>query len=139
MESNEESNNEPLVSRTARRYGLKKRRHFVVVVVVALVLIVGCFGAYFYLTHQSNRNWNDVAYVTNRVAQHMLLPTDETPALLTVTDSTKLTTTFLKQAQNGDKILIYQNNKKAIIYRPSLDRVIAIGPVVIDDVSNTGN
>ena len=64
------------------------------------------------------------------VARHVLLPTAETPALATVTDPAKLKNNkFLSQAQKGDKILIYARWKQAVIYRPSADRVVDIGPV----------
>lgn len=88
---------------------------------------------YLFLPKQSDLT--DVKVVTGLVSKHVVLPSNEAPALLTVTDASKLTTDFLKQASNGDKVLIYQENKKAIIYRPSIDRIIDIGPVVIDSVS----
>ncbi len=62
----------------------------------------------------------------------MLLPSDETPALLTVTDPKKVSSEFLKQTEAGDKVLVYQQHKKAIIYRPSKDRIVDIQPVMID-------
>ena len=68
--------------------------------------------------------------VAAAVARHVILPSDETPALATVTDPTKLTNNrLLSQAKQGDKILIYAKWKQAIIYRPSSDRVVDIGPV----------
>jgi DMSO/TMAO reductase YedYZ molybdopterin-dependent catalytic subunit len=54
------------------------------------------------------------------------------PALATVTDTSKLTSPFFKKSQNGDKKLIYQTNQVAIIYRPKIDRIIVVGPVSID-------
>lgn len=75
---------------------------------------------------------DDVEGITSRVARHMLLPTDETPALLTVTDPSRVSSEFLKQAQAGDRVLVYQLHKKAIIYRPSSDRIVDVGPVIID-------
>ncbi|MEO5948918.1 MAG: hypothetical protein ABIP74_00790 [Candidatus Saccharimonas sp.] len=78
-----------------------------------------------------------VERVVKSVQRHVVLPSDEVPALLTVTDSSKLTTQFLKQSQNGDRILVYKNHQKAIIYRPSVDRIIDIGPVVIDTPQQT--
>ena len=62
----------------------------------------------------------------------MVLPTDETPALLTITDPSKVSTEFLRQSQIGDKVLVYQTHKRVIIYRPSLDRVVDVGPVIIE-------
>jgi hypothetical protein len=70
--------------------------------------------------------------VQHRIEQHYLLPADETPALATVTDTSKLTSPLFKTARNGDKVLIYQTNRIVIIYRPSIDRIIAVGPVQID-------
>ena len=70
--------------------------------------------------------------VESAVSKHYLLPTDEEPALATVTDMRKLSTPLFKQAHDGDKILIYQKNEIAIVYRPSIDRVVAVGPVSID-------
>lgn len=74
----------------------------------------------------------EVKQLTKQVGRHYLLPESETPALATVTDTSKLTTPFLKQASNGDKLLIYQKAGIAIIYRPNKDRIVAVGPVSID-------
>src|SRR5581483_1628499 len=62
------------------------------------------------LTGQAELN-----HVTALVAKHYLLPTNETPALVTVTDTKKLTSPFLKKSLDGDKILVYQKNRIAII------------------------
>lgn len=85
-------------------------------------------------SQEATGDLNDVTYVIGRVSRHMVLPSDEMPALLTVTDNAKLTSSFLKQAKNGDKVLVYQTNKKAILYRPGTDRIIDVGPVAIDNV-----
>jgi hypothetical protein len=74
----------------------------------------------------------DLAAIQSKIARHYLLPSDEIPALATVTNKAKLTAPIFKQAQDGDRILIYQNRKLAIIYRPKIDRIIATGPVAID-------
>jgi hypothetical protein len=74
--------------------------------------------------------------VKARVARHYLLPTDEEPALATITDKSKLSSPAFKQAEDGDRLLIYQKNRMAIVYRPSIDRVVAIVPVSIDEPTN---
>ncbi len=98
---------------------------------LTLILIVGVASA---VTQHYKKaaNLNDVHVVIGHVSRHYLLPTNETPALATITDKNKLTSSFFKQANNGDKVLIYQTNKVAIIYRPNIDRIIAVGPVLID-------
>lgn len=70
--------------------------------------------------------------VKDKVGRHYLLPTGETPVLATVTDKSQVSALFLKNAQNGDQILIYQRNRLAIVYRPSIDKIIAVGPVTYD-------
>lgn len=72
----------------------------------------------------------DVASVVEEVSQVVLLPTDETPTFATVSDVTKLSDQeFFNNAQNGDVVLIYENAKKAYLYRPSSRQLIEIGPV----------
>lgn len=65
-----------------------------------------------------------------KVGKLVLLPEGEQATLATVTDVTKLKgQSFFAKAQNGDKVLIYEQSKKAILYRPALNKVIEIGPV----------
>lgn len=77
-------------------------------------------------------NLNTVTAVEEKVSQLYALPSDETPALATVTDSKKLSSSFAGKVQNGDKLLIYQKNGKAIVYRPSLNKIVDVEPVTID-------
>lgn len=77
-------------------------------------------------------NLNDVHVIMVDVSRHYTLPTKETPALATVTDSRKVQSSFAGKVKNGDKILIYQQNKLAIVYRPSTDRIVDVEPVSID-------
>lgn len=61
-----------------------------------------------------------------------VLPADETPTVATVADASKLKNqAFFKDAQNGDKVLIYTKAKKAYLYRPSTKKIIQIAPVNI--------
>ncbi|MBI5357887.1 hypothetical protein HZB74_03515 [Candidatus Saccharibacteria bacterium] len=62
------------------------------------------------------------------------VPQGEEPTIATVQDVSKLQNqAFFKNAQNGDKVLIYSQAKKAILYRPSTDKIIEVGPVNIGD------
>jgi len=109
------------------------RKLFIIVAVVLLLLTIVVLS-YIVITKLSHGKLDDVKYVTKLVANHVVLPSDETPALITVTNPTKLTTSFLKKTKQGDKVLVYQIHKRAIIYRPSIDKIIDIGPVMIDTV-----
>lgn len=64
------------------------------------------------------------------------LPKDEKPTVATVTDIDKVKDQpFFKNAKNGDKVLIYTNAKKAILYRPSEKRIIEVGAVNLNQES----
>lgn len=65
----------------------------------------------------------DVGKLTN-------LPSGETPTIATVSDASKLKSqAFFANAQNGDKVLIYTQAKRAYLYRPSTDKIIEIAPI----------
>lgn len=67
------------------------------------------------------------------VGKKVLLPS-EIPTIATVSDKTKLMNQpFFEKAENGDKALIYKGEQIAILYRPSIDKIINIGPVSIED------
>lgn len=68
--------------------------------------------------------------VIDAVGKLITLPTDETPSIATVTDAAKLKSqSFFQNAQNGDKVLIYSQAKKAILYRPSTNKIIEVGAI----------
>lgn len=65
-----------------------------------------------------------------QVGKLITLPGDEQPTIATITNIDQLKDQpFFKNAQNGDKVLVYQNANKAIIYRPSENRIIDVGAV----------
>ncbi len=67
-----------------------------------------------------------------KVSRSLTLPTDEEPTIATVTEPEKLSEQFFfKNAQQGDRLLIYQNSRKVILYRPSEDKVVEVGVVNI--------
>lgn len=72
----------------------------------------------------------DILKVVEAVTRHIEVPGDETPTLATVTDKERLSDNqFFTKAENGDKVLIYVNAKKAYLYRPSADRLVEVATV----------
>ena len=64
----------------------------------------------------------------------MELPQGESPTLATVTDKDKLSSEpFFRQAQNGDKVLIYTQAARAILYRPSTKKIIDVTTLAVHD------
>lgn len=120
---------------------LGRPKHHIVLAVVACVLVVAGLSTsgYFYHKYQALRNNPnaDAMKASNmlaaQVGKHLDLPKGETPTIATVEDKNKLKNeAFFASAQNGDKLLIYATAKKAIIYRPSGDRIINVGPIAVN-------
>lgn len=75
----------------------------------------------------------EVDSLVTEVSSLIALPSDEKPTVATITDVEKIKTqAFFQNAENGDKVLIYTNAKKAILYRPSAKKVIEVGAVNIN-------
>lgn len=97
---------------------------------VILLLAVGSAG-YFYYQYQaiSKKGVSEVKQLVETISQFMELP-EETPTLATVTDKTRLEKQlFFQKAQNGDKVLIFPQAQKAILYRPSTQKIIEVASV----------
>jgi hypothetical protein len=72
----------------------------------------------------------EVKSVMNKVGRLIVLPPGETPTIATISDFEKLKDKpFFSNAKNGDKLLIFSNAKKAILYDPGADKIVDVGPV----------
>ena len=62
-----------------------------------------------------------------KIQNLMTLP-QETPQFATVSDVEKIRNQpFFSNAQNGDIVLIYQQSRKTILYRPTENKIIEVG------------
>ena len=106
----------------------------------AIVLVLLVFGTawFFYYQNQKKDTVNpnakttqdEVKKIVAEVSKLVDLPQGETPTVATVTDITKLKDQpFFQKAKNGDKVLIYTQAKKAILYDPVSKKVLDIAPV----------
>lgn len=108
------------------------------VLIVLVLLFVAASGAayYFYDQYQAalaripKTPEEEIKEVVARVASHIILP-NEQPTMATVTDLEALRgQPFFANAQIGNKVLIFPETGKAILYSPSADRIIEVGPFV---------
>ncbi|MFZ1812662.1 MAG: hypothetical protein WAU02_04090 [Candidatus Saccharimonadales bacterium] len=100
-------------------------------VTVVLSLLVPFLSWYFLYRPESSLE--TVTQVKTEVSRHYVLPLDEDPALLTIVDISKLSSaTLIGKVKNGDKVLLYKSSQKAIIYRPSIDRIVDVVPIMLD-------
>ena len=66
------------------------------------------------------------------------LPEGEDPTIATVTDPEKLKDqAFFAQAKAGDKVLLYTNAKKAILYSPTDHKIIEVAPISLGQEGGT--
>jgi len=73
----------------------------------------------------------EVESLVSEVGKLMELP-GEQPTVATVTDVEKLKSQpFFAKSQNGDKVLIFTEAKRAILYRPSSRLIIDVAPVTL--------
>jgi hypothetical protein len=113
------------------------------IVAVLLVGLVGVSSVYYGygLYSKQNQNSNEIlgAVASPSVEDSVkkvagiveLSNPDEKPSeIATIEDTRELSNNaFFDRAQNGDLVLIYSVSKIAVLFRPSIGRVIAIGPV----------
>lgn len=112
--------------------------------IIILVLIVLVAGVFTFLIIQNVHTKNEInslkkhnssakndgyADLVSKVGKITELPNEE-PTIATVRNIQELASEpFFKDARNGDKVLIYTKSKKAIIYRPSTNKIIQSGPI----------
>ncbi len=111
----------------------------IVVLVVAVgVLAYGYMDTRKELTNlaKTNSSGGDLERerLVAEIGAYMQLP-DEDPTLAAVSDVSKLKgQEFFKNAQNGDRVLIFSKAERALLYRPSTHKVIEYSRI---SVSNT--
>jgi hypothetical protein len=101
---------------------------------VLAILFLAALGSayYFYSKYQKAVNGgeqlpaNEIKNLTDKIGKFMDLP-DEEPTIATVTDKEKLSgQPFFAKAQDGDKVLIFTQAQKAILYRPGTGKIIEV-------------
>lgn len=119
------------------------------VITAILVALVVLGGAGYFIYQQSlNQPANlspdaaaqaaskEVRQLVSEVGKLIALPEGEDPTVATVTDISKLKDQpFFAKAKNGDKVLIYTQAKKAILYDPVAKKILDVAPVNIGSPS----
>lgn len=102
---------------------------------VVAIAVAGFFAYQYYSLRQdpSQVQRNEVQALISKVGKLIELP-DEEPTIATVVDPVALQSQpFFANAQKDDKVLIYPKAQKAILYSPSRNKIIEVGPVIIGD------
>lgn len=128
--------------RISQKKSITRKAMLIGVISLGCILAVSVVSFYYYRNHKKESvSQSAVAGSNNSPASNeqslkdvigkiMELPTDEEPVVATVTDIEKIKgQKFFAHAQNGDRVLIYTNNKKAILYRESSGKIIEVSSV----------
>lgn len=111
-----------------------------------LIALAGVPSYYFYNKYQTSQallqnpteaTKVEIKTITAQIGKLMELPAGEEPTIATILDKEKLKDQpFYARSENGDKIIIYAQAKKAILYRPSTKKIIDTAPLNIDPPAN---
>jgi len=139
---------ESLLLEHPRWGGLNKRPIFVLpILFISLLVIIG--GIFFV-----HRSYFNPEAVTKREAEHqraenkdllaelgklIILPQEE-PLIYQIDDPELLVSEqpFFVGAEAGDKLIIYPNSAKAIIYSRTRKMIVNVGPVTFDEGQGSG-
>lgn len=127
------------VSGLPKKITPSKRRLTIVIVLIVLALIIG--GVYGYFKYNSKassekRAQAETIRLVKEVRKIMILPETDVPAVFDIQDPVLLTSqqAFFAGAEKGDKLLVYPQLGKAIIYSPSRRVIVNVGPVTFDQM-----
>jgi hypothetical protein len=132
---------------------MKKRRLINIIIILIAIIAIGFGGFFYYKLHKMQRSYvenqkqqkaeqalkdkNDL--ITN-VGKLYLFPIDEMPTIATVSDPGLVKTqNFFTNPEAGDKVLIFTNSTKAVLYRPSINKIIDIVSVSSGSFINIDN
>lgn len=123
-----------------RRAARRRRRRITFGLFVVMAAALAFLGTQYQSLREENARLADPqaaaeadsVELLNKVSQLIDLPTDESPTIATVVDASKLNSQeFFSKAENGDRVIIYATAKKAILYRPSTNKIVEVAPVNI--------
>jgi len=107
-----------------------KKNIIVFILFILLVSVVGYSAYVAYQYFQNSSVTDSSSAVIQSVNKLVALPKGDDPTVATVTDLESLKTqVFFKDARVGDKLLLFSKSKKALLYRPSENRIIVVGPI----------
>ncbi len=102
---------------------------------VVIVALAAAAAYFFWQFQQAKANPNAENEETSKrvvmqIGRLYALPTDEQPTVARVEDKDKLKEqSFFNKSENGDYIVIYKNNKLALLYREKDNKLINVGPI----------
>lgn len=104
-------------------------------IIIVLTLLSVFFLAIIFNLYLENKNLKnpeasaekEIKSLIAKLGKLMSLPENELPTIATVTDPEKLKNQpFFINSKVGDKVIVYELNKKVILFRPSENKIIEV-------------
>lgn len=112
-----------------------KRKTFNLILFIVLLMSFCLSGFLYYKLKRVEESKTtdtkeEVKSLVDKVSRLYLVPQNEEPTVATVSDPQILKEqSFFTLAEKGDKVLIFTRASKAVLYRPSIDKIIEIAPI----------
>ena len=117
---------------------IEKAREWTPYLFIGVVIIAAGISIYFWSQAEALKKnpqraaQEETLKLIGAISELIVLPEGENPTVATVTDPERLKDQpFFAKAQTGDKVLIYTNSRKAILYSPKENKIIEVAPINI--------
>jgi hypothetical protein len=113
------------------------------ILILSFLAAVGAAGYFYWQVRELKKDPQvavqaEIDQLVLEVGELIVLPTGETPTVATVSDPELLREqAFFANSKAGDKVLLYTNAKKAILYDPIAHKIIEVAPINIGDEGGT--
>lgn len=110
------------------------KKNILIAIIVVLIIIAG--GVYYWTQPKPTGEVStaETKAMLEKLQRHIILPTDETPQIGQIDDPVQAAKAqpFVAGAQKGDLLIVYVKARKAIVYSPSRDLIVNVGPVSVN-------
>jgi hypothetical protein len=124
---------------------MKKRKTINIFILIIALVAICASGYFYYRLHVVQDNLkpgpsDEVKSLVEKVSRLYLVPENEEPTIATVSDPAILKgQSFFNFAKEGDKVFIFTKISRAVLYRPSIDKIIEIAPIKNNPLDNTNS
>ncbi len=116
----------------------------ILILIIILLLAFAIFKKFYNPIDESNKKTDQlsekqVASIVKKISKLIVVPSDEKPMIVPILNADELIAEqrFYIGSEDGDYVIVYPNAKKAIIYRESENKLINVGPVIVDQPATT--
>jgi hypothetical protein len=112
------------------------KKNTIITILAVAVVVISLLAVYFYNISRSaqvgskDATQQEVKNLIAEVGKLMVLPDGEEPTVATVSDPEKLRDQeFFAKASAGDKVLVYRQAGRAILYSVALNKILEVAPI----------